>query len=42
MASGPPPKDGEVVTSSTRIRQILKRLEEVEKELHELLEDAGY
>ena len=42
MSSGPPPKEGEILTSSTRIRQILKRVEEVEKELRELLNDAGY
>ena len=49
MSSVPPPKEGEVLTSSTKLRLLMGRLEKAEKELaeiryeiHEILEASGY
>ena len=49
MSSNPPPKEGEVTTSSTKLRLLQTRLERVEEEItaityeiHEILEAAGY
>lgn len=49
MSSGPPPKEGEVLTSSTKVRQLINRLKQIETEvsqvraqLYEILEASGY
>lgn len=49
MSSNPPPKEGEVTTSSTKIRQLVREVEatkvnlnHIEMELEELLKNAGY
>ena len=49
MGGAPPPKEGEVTTSSTKLRTLLRRLEKTEEELHniqyeihEILEANGY
>lgn len=47
MSSAPPPKEGEVVTSSTVLRHVIADIEKGQtdkavKALKELIEDAGY
>ena len=49
MSSNPPPKEGEVTTSSTKLRLLHDRLAKIETavqdikyEIHEILEAAGY
>lgn len=49
MSSGPPPKEGEVTTSSTKLRIIYSRLEKMKNDLEDLalsveqiLKDNGY